>query len=206
FDYAYAHAQAHVTGVGVGQEDASRRPRALAKTRSRKGKQIPSRKGSKQGTADKIYKSHVTNKETGKQEETGKREDEDQKKDSEQGHRKLGKRESESEREGKETVREGVLLECTQSQSEGTQDTSHDNYDQERVYHELGQEVEIATIYGYNACILAYGQSGSGKTYTILGHKDAPGLAPRMCEGLLKRLRERYNPEDICGQDYSITL
>lgn len=40
-----------------------------------------------------------------------------------------------------------------------------------QVYIEVGVEVETATVYGYNACILAYGHSGSGKTHTILGTK-----------------------------------
>ncbi|XP_042231409.1 uncharacterized protein LOC121872609 isoform X2 [Homarus americanus] len=93
-----------------------------------------------------------------------------------------------------------------EGQSEGKDYTGNANWDQERVYRELGREVEAATVYGYNACVLAYGQSGSGKTYTILGHKEAPGLAPRMCQGLLTRLQERYSPDDLCAQDFTLSL
>ncbi|KAK7022798.1 stAR-related lipid transfer [Halocaridina rubra] len=66
--------------------------------------------------------------------------------------------------------------------------------------------MESAAISGYNACILAYGQSGSGKTFTVLGDKEAPGLAPRICEGLLTRLQQRYDPEDLCAQDFTLSL
>ncbi len=29
---------------------------------------------------------------------------------------------------------------------------------------------------GYNVCILAYGQTGAGKTYTMMGERDAYGV------------------------------
>ena len=32
---------------------------------------------------------------------------------------------------------------------------------------------------GYNVCIFAYGQTDSGKTYTLIGQKDTRGIAPR---------------------------
>ena len=37
---------------------------------------------------------------------------------------------------------------------------------------------------GYNGTIFAYGQSGSGKTYTVFG------LAPRALEHIFKKIRE----------------
>ncbi|XP_063853130.1 kinesin-like protein Klp98A [Scylla paramamosain] len=75
-----------------------------------------------------------------------------------------------------------------------------------QIYDDLGKDIEEAVVLGYNACVLAYGQSGSGKTYTILGTQDAPGLAPRMSAGLLARLQDRYRPDDICASDFSLTL
>ncbi|KAK1804348.1 hypothetical protein P4O66_020370 [Electrophorus voltai] len=46
---------------------------------------------------------------------------------------------------------------------------------------------------GYNICILSYGQSGSGKTYTMVGPKDQPGLNIRSVKELLRLCKERKN-------------
>lgn len=35
---------------------------------------------------------------------------------------------------------------------------------------------------GGNACIFAYGQTGTGKTYTMMGTEEAPGILPRAVE------------------------
>eukprot|EP00754_Rhynchopus_humris_P013118 Rhum_TRINITY_DN14316_c11_g1::Rhum_TRINITY_DN14316_c11_g1_i1::g.82415::m.82415/K17914/KIF13; kinesin family member 13 len=45
-----------------------------------------------------------------------------------------------------------------------------------------------ALMAGYNACVLAYGASGSGKTFTILGEGDTPGLLQHTLSGILARL------------------
>ncbi|ROT73598.1 putative stAR-related lipid transfer protein 9 [Penaeus vannamei] len=36
--------------------------------------------------------------------------------------------------------------------------------------------------------------------------QESPGLAPRICQGLLTRLQQRYAPDDLCAQDFSLTL
>ena len=38
-----------------------------------------------------------------------------------------------------------------------------------KIYEELGKEVERNLLDGFNGCIIAYGQSGSGKTFTMMG-------------------------------------
>ncbi|KAG6632741.1 hypothetical protein CIPAW_13G179500 [Carya illinoinensis] len=39
---------------------------------------------------------------------------------------------------------------------------------------------------GYNACIFAYGQTGTGKTFTMEGSPDLPGVVPRAIEALFR--------------------
>lgn len=58
---------------------------------------------------------------------------------------------------------------------------------QETVFEHIGEKVVSGAFSGYNCCIFAYGQSGSGKSYSVLGsHKD-PGLIPRICQALFDR-------------------
>ncbi|XP_073039673.1 kinesin-like protein KIN-14Q [Primulina eburnea] len=46
---------------------------------------------------------------------------------------------------------------------------------------------------GYNACIFAYGQTGTGKTFTMEGTKDARGVNYRTLEKLFHIIEERKN-------------
>ena len=58
----------------------------------------------------------------------------------------------------------------------------------------LGKPVLDSLFDGYNACVLAYGQSGTGKTYTMLGTPSEPGLAQRLCAAIF----DRITTEDNC--------
>ncbi|EGI66801.1 Kinesin-like protein KIF13B [Acromyrmex echinatior] len=55
---------------------------------------------------------------------------------------------------------------------------------------------------GYNSCLIAYGQSASGKTYTMMGTKEDPGLIPRLCEGIFSKIEQESEHERI----YRVTV
>jgi len=60
---------------------------------------------------------------------------------------------------------------------------------------------------GYNGCIMAYGQTGTGKTHTILGKRD--GLLPRSLEYIFQKnglANERYVVDISCLQIYMENL
>lgn len=40
----------------------------------------------------------------------------------------------------------------------------------------LGDQVVSAAFEGYNNCVFAYGQSGTGKTYSMFGNEESEGL------------------------------
>ena len=81
---------------------------------------------------------------------------------------------------------------------------------QEDVYSQVGEPVLQNILVGYNGCIMAYGQSGSGKTYTMMGESNsgihvqsadslsetllsqAPssGIIPRICHALFQNIRQ----------------
>ncbi|XP_048586008.1 kinesin-like protein KIF16B isoform X2 [Nematostella vectensis] len=60
---------------------------------------------------------------------------------------------------------------------------------QEQVFDDLGTDVLGAAFEGYNACIFAYGQTGAGKSYSMMGMAEAEGLIPRICRGLYSRMK-----------------
>jgi len=43
---------------------------------------------------------------------------------------------------------------------------------QEEVFNKTSKDILQSVMEGYNGCILAYGQTGTGKTHTILGKRD----------------------------------
>ncbi|MCL7035241.1 hypothetical protein MKW94_017913 [Papaver nudicaule] len=57
---------------------------------------------------------------------------------------------------------------------------------QDEVFSEVEPVIKSA-VDGYNACIFAYGQTGTGKTFTMEGNHDCPGIVPRAIEELFKQ-------------------
>lgn len=54
---------------------------------------------------------------------------------------------------------------------------------QEDVFVEV-EPILRSAIDGHNVCILAYGQTGTGKTYSMDGTNEAPGIIPRVLKAL----------------------
>ncbi|GIY38969.1 kinesin-like protein KIF13A [Caerostris extrusa] len=67
---------------------------------------------------------------------------------------------------------------------------NHQHYaSQETVFNSLGADILDNAFQGYNACILAYGQTGEvGKSFTMMGSEDNKGLIPRLCDALFERI------------------
>ena len=58
------------------------------------------------------------------------------------------------------------------------------------VYATVGKEALDAALRGFNAGVIAYGQTGAGKTYSMMGTPADGGLARRMCEDMFTRPRQ----------------
>ncbi|XP_054916662.1 kinesin-like protein KIF1A isoform X13 [Poeciliopsis prolifica] len=64
---------------------------------------------------------------------------------------------------------------------------------QMRVYKDIGEEMLLHAFEGYNVCIFAYGQTGAGKSYTMMGKqdvKDQQGIIPLLCEDLFTKISD----------------
>ncbi|KAG5677928.1 hypothetical protein PVAND_007642 [Polypedilum vanderplanki] len=63
---------------------------------------------------------------------------------------------------------------------------------QEMVYSDIGEEMLQHSFDGYNVCIFAYGQTGAGKSYTMMGRQEEgqEGIIPIICKDLFARIQE----------------
>ena len=61
---------------------------------------------------------------------------------------------------------------------------------QEDVFKDT-KSLMTSVLDGYNVCIFAYGQSGTGKTFTMNGNDELPGLVPRAMIAIFENVGER---------------
>ncbi|XP_053542524.1 kinesin-like protein KIF1B isoform X2 [Ictalurus punctatus] len=75
---------------------------------------------------------------------------------------------------------------------------------QSQVYNDIGKEMLQHAFEGYNVCIFAYGQTGAGKSYTMMGKQEEgqEGIIPQLCEELFEKINDNNN-EDI---SYSVEV
>ncbi|XP_075057908.1 kinesin-like protein KIF1A isoform X4 [Mixophyes fleayi] len=66
---------------------------------------------------------------------------------------------------------------------------------QQQVYRDIGEEMLLHAFEGYNVCIFAYGQTGAGKSYTMMGKQEPSqqGIIPQLCEDLFSRISDTTN-------------
>lgn len=72
--------------------------------------------------------------------------------------------------------------------------------DQETIYREVGEQTVVEVLNGYNGTIFAFGQTGSGKSYTMFGEQTScatereigvkSGLIPRAVQDLFRMIGE----------------
>ncbi|XP_028981868.1 kinesin-like protein unc-104 isoform X6 [Diachasma alloeum] len=70
-------------------------------------------------------------------------------------------------------------------------DADDPNYSSQiMVYKDIGEEMLQHAFEGYNVCIFAYGQTGAGKSYTMMGKQEEgqEGIIPQICKDLFRRI------------------
>ncbi|XP_066527414.1 kinesin-like protein KIF1B isoform X4 [Hoplias malabaricus] len=68
---------------------------------------------------------------------------------------------------------------------------------QSQVYNDIGKEMLQHAFEGYNVCIFAYGQTGAGKSYTMMGKQEEgqEGIIPQLCEELFDKINDNNDDE-----------
>ncbi|XP_045140261.1 centromere-associated protein E [Echinops telfairi] len=78
----------------------------------------------------------------------------------------------------------------------------HSNETTKNVYEEIAVPIIESAIQGYNGTIFAYGQTASGKTYTMMGSPDYLGVIPRAIHDIFKKIKEFPDREFLLRVSY----
>ncbi|XP_049642493.1 centromere-associated protein E [Suncus etruscus] len=70
------------------------------------------------------------------------------------------------------------------------------------VYEEIAMPIINSAIQGYNGTIFAYGQTASGKTYTMMGSKDNLGVIPRAIHDIFQKIQKFPDREFLLRVSY----
>ena len=70
------------------------------------------------------------------------------------------------------------------------------------LYDQLVAPIVQSVVEGFNGTVFAYGQTSSGKTYTMMGADDLPGIIPFTFMGLFKHIEQSNNCEFVIRLSY----
>ncbi|KAI6138788.1 P-loop containing nucleoside triphosphate hydrolase protein [Pisolithus tinctorius] len=70
------------------------------------------------------------------------------------------------------------------------------------VYNAVARSHVCAAMEGYNAMIFTYGQTASGKTFTLSGNEDQPGIIPRAMKDVFAHIRRTSAREYLLRCSY----
>ncbi|KAK0202275.1 kinesin-like protein [Desarmillaria ectypa] len=70
------------------------------------------------------------------------------------------------------------------------------------IYTTVAQSHVYAAMEGYNAIIFAYGQTASGKTYTLSGDESEPGIIPRAMKDVFRFIKRNEGREYLLRCSY----
>ncbi|GAB1607646.1 hypothetical protein Ahia01_001048500 [Argonauta hians] len=82
-------------------------------------------------------------------------------------------------------------------------DRVYDNYAETAdIYHETVKPIICASMEGFNGTIFAYGQTSSGKTYTMSGTKESQGIIPMAMETMFAAIDNAPNRQFLLRVSY----
>ena len=73
----------------------------------------------------------------------------------------------------------------------GYMEPEDDKYaDQKIVFDTVGKQILDNAWQGYHCCLFAYGQTGAGKSYSMVGYGENKGIVPISCNEIFRRIGE----------------
>lgn len=66
-----------------------------------------------------------------------------------------------------------------------------------QVFNKVESALSEAIRNRYDSCVLAYGQSATGKTHTMMGHQHDTGLTPRLSQKFPEYIHDTAVGEEI---------
>lgn len=82
------------------------------------------------------------------------------------------------------------------NQEDGYSKAIDDRYaDQQQVFECVGKEILDNAWEGYHCCLFAYGQTGAGKSYSMVGYGANKGIVPISCDEIFNRIKNNTDPE-----------
>lgn len=73
---------------------------------------------------------------------------------------------------------------------------------QQNIYDEIVRPLVSSVLEGFNGCVFAYGQTGTGKTYTMEGTKIDPGIIPRAFDQIWAHINRAENMNFLVEVSY----
>lgn len=73
------------------------------------------------------------------------------------------------------------------------------------MFQDLGQGVLNNAYEGYNSCLFAYGQTGAGKSYSMVGYGTNKGIVPISCDEIFKRI-DQQKAENSDKYQFQVTI
>ncbi|KAM6120403.1 centromere-associated protein E [Pterocles gutturalis] len=78
----------------------------------------------------------------------------------------------------------------------------HSSDNTQQLYEGVAVPIIQSAVQGYNGTIFAYGQTASGKTYTMMGNEDSVGIIPKAIQNVFKIIFEIPDREFLLRVSY----
>ncbi|NXG73546.1 CENPE protein, partial [Baryphthengus martii] len=78
----------------------------------------------------------------------------------------------------------------------------HSNNNTQQLYEGVAAPIIQSAVQGYNGTIFAYGQTASGKTYTMMGNQESVGIIPKAIQHVFKIICEIPDREFLLRVSY----